>query len=106
MKIPDLAFMHSETVELEIDNLMTFRQLSILVEDIEELMLWWPNGHGEQNLFKMTIEISIGAETIAKSETIGFRSVALIQNPIKDSKQDGLTFFFEINNVPIFLKGV
>ena len=38
-----------------------------------------------------------------KTKTIGFRRAQLIQRELID--QDGLSFFFEINNIPIFCGG-
>ena len=38
-----------------------------------------------------------------QTKTIGFRRVRLVEERLKD--QEGLSFFFEINNVPIFCGG-
>ena len=104
VKLEELVFEYSETVYLEGNGSRTFKKLKILVDKIDELKLWWPNGQGEQSLFKMTIEVRRAeCESIMKSKYIGFRSVTLVQSPLEE--KHGLTFFFEINNTPIFLKG-
>ena len=43
--------------------------------------------------------------SIVKTRNIAFRSVQLIQEPVLQTADQGLTFYFEINNIPVFLKG-
>ncbi|XP_066600799.1 beta-mannosidase [Prorops nasuta] len=62
--------------------------------------LWWPNGYGEQHLYIFEVCMETG-DVQCKHKRIGFRTVELIQEPLKK----GLSFFFRINNVPIFAKG-
>ncbi|ESO87028.1 hypothetical protein LOTGIDRAFT_183459 [Lottia gigantea] len=70
--------------------------------------LWWPNGYGEQALYNLTVKFvtfdkkQIMAQT---STRIGFRSLELVQEPVSDNSSHGVTFYFKINNVPIFFKG-
>lgn len=35
------------------------------------------------------------------SQTVGFRSVRIVTDPLPD----GATFYFEVNRVPVFIKG-
>ncbi len=64
--------------------------------------LWWPNGLGEQNLYKVKISIYENkkeVDTITK--TIGLRKIKLIRE--KDAL--GESFKFEINGIQFFAKG-
>ncbi|WP_289004790.1 glycoside hydrolase family 2 protein [Parabacteroides sp.] len=64
--------------------------------------LWWSNGLGEAHLYPFTATISMD-DKIADSHTtnIGIRSIRVINKPDKD----GHTFYFELNGVPVFMKG-
>lgn len=70
-----------------------------------ELDLWWPVGYGEQNLH--TVEIKLrdenGKIVDVQSKRVGFRRVRLVQEPLID--EEGRSFYFEVNNVPIFCGG-
>lgn len=78
--------------------------------------LWWPNGYGAQKLYTLTVSWrpenrdvrtnriknvpNIYAES-SKSVRIGFRNIELVEN----NRDDGKTFFFQINGIAIFMKG-
>ncbi|CAH1280029.1 unnamed protein product [Diabrotica balteata] len=64
---------------------------------------WWPNGYGESKLYllKVTYESSDTKDVSIKKQKIGFRKVELVQ----DKLTNGLSFYFKINDVPIFMKG-
>jgi beta-mannosidase len=65
-------------------------------------LLWWPNGHGSQSLYKMTLHLKQpDHETISEEKHIGIRKVRLLQ-PIDD---EGRKFVIEINGRMIFAKG-
>lgn len=66
--------------------------------------LWWPAGHGEQPLYEAEVELK-GEIDVIQSKTIifGLRKVELVRRPLKCAK--GETFFFRINNRPIFCVG-
>ena len=66
--------------------------------------LWYPNGYGDQKLYKVDFKITIGNGIFTDSYTLGFRSVQLIQDPMP-GMNNGLSFYLKINNIPIFLKG-
>ena len=71
---------------------------------VNKVDLWWPNGYGDQPLYTVTIEIMTEDEMEAKtSKRIGFRKVELVQE--KYEGEDGLSFYFKINDRPVFVKG-
>ena len=71
---------------------------------IKDPKLWYPIGYGSQPLYQVTIKLRNG-DTILDvcTKTIGLRQVKLIQKPLDN--EDGTTFYFEINNIPVFCNG-
>ncbi|KAI5467514.1 family 2 glycosyl hydrolase [Mariannaea sp. PMI_226] len=72
--------------------------------DIKNPELWYPIRYGKQPLY--TIKATLLAqddEVDSVSKRIGLRRLRLIQRPLDD--QPGATFFFEVNNVPLFCGG-
>ena len=69
---------------------------------ISEIERWWPNGMGNQKLYEVKLEISYDNYTSESSKSIGLRTIELITE--KDSIGDN--FFFKINGIPTFMKGV
>ncbi|OCL02433.1 glycoside hydrolase family 2 protein [Glonium stellatum] len=65
--------------------------------------LWYPHTHGEQPLYviRITVTSSSGEVLDTSTKTIGLRRIQLIQTPLKE----GSTFYFAVNNVPIFMGG-
>jgi beta-mannosidase len=86
----------SETVSTKGDASVTFH--------IGNPELWYPIRYGKQPLY--TIRATIlqdGHEVDSMAKKIGLRRAELIQRELKD--QPGTSFFFEINNIPIFCGG-
>lgn len=78
--------------------------LLVSVNKSMTLDTWWPRGHGNQTGYKMTTTFMIaGGYKIDKISKVYFRTVELVQEPIPGSP--GLSFYFRINGVPIFMKG-
>ena len=75
--------------------------ISIPVE-ISKPELWFPNGYGAQPLynFKATL-IANGQSADEKSTRTGLRKIVLRQDP----DQWGRVFEFEVNGIPVFIKG-
>ncbi|XP_064649950.1 beta-mannosidase-like [Lineus longissimus] len=67
--------------------------------------LWWPNGHGNQKLYDINVQITDNSldPVDKKSLRFGFRTIKLIENDIQGGK--ATTFYFMINDKPIFMKG-
>ncbi|PBP16943.1 putative beta-mannosidase B [Diplocarpon rosae] len=71
---------------------------------IEKPALWFPRRYGQQPLYTVTATLFDGTSEIdSQSKKFGLRRAELIQRPVKD--QPGTTFFFQINNIPIFCGG-
>jgi beta-mannosidase len=74
--------------------------------NIKDPELWYPIRYGRQPLYTLTATL-LHNSTMTEADTIskkfGLRRVELIQRPMKD--QPGTTFFFQINNIPIFCGG-
>lgn len=64
--------------------------------------LWWTNGLGEPYLYPFKAEIAFNGRTADVNETnLGLRSIKVINKP----DEAGHTFYFELNGVPVFMKG-
>ncbi|KAK9802298.1 putative Beta-mannosidase [Seiridium cardinale] len=71
---------------------------------INDPELWYPVRYGKQPLYtiKATL-LSDGQEIDSVSKKIGLRKARLVQRPLKE--QPGTSFFFEVNNIPLFCGG-
>uniref|UniRef100_A0A3Q3L5P9 Beta-mannosidase n=1 Tax=Labrus bergylta TaxID=56723 RepID=A0A3Q3L5P9_9LABR len=80
---------------------VTLKTASLVSADVK---LWWPNGHGDQPFYCLSIRGSQDGILVLSTESkVYFRTVELVQEPIVGSP--GLSFYFRINGKPIFLKG-
>ncbi|KAG9258178.1 family 2 glycosyl hydrolase [Emericellopsis atlantica] len=71
---------------------------------IEDPELWYPIRYGKQPLYTLKATLLDGQTEVHSSEKrIGLRRSELAQRPLKD--QPGTSFFFEVNNIPIFCGG-
>jgi beta-mannosidase len=71
---------------------------------IEDPELWFPIRYGQQPLYTITATLLDGsAEVDSESKKFGLRRAELVQRSLTD--QPGTTFFFQINNIPIFCGG-
>ncbi|XP_055549326.1 beta-mannosidase-like [Wyeomyia smithii] len=103
-----LTGLAEQTITVEEDSaengeLLVENTLKVPKQSVER---WWPNGHGLQKLYELRVQWEDEILTSPQKPTekiirIGFRSIELVQ----DKTNDGLTFYFMVNNVPIFMKG-
>ncbi|KAK1623226.1 family 2 glycosyl hydrolase [Colletotrichum phormii] len=71
---------------------------------IQDPALWYPIRYGKQPLYTVTATLLSGSDEVdTLSKKIGIRKVELVQRPVKE--QPGTSFFFQVNNVPIFCGG-
>ena len=69
---------------------------------IENPMLWWPNGLGEQNLYRITTELKENGKVVDSSvKNIGLRTLKLI----REKDKYGESFCHEINGIRFFAMG-
>ncbi|MBO3800393.1 MAG: glycoside hydrolase family 2 protein [Candidatus Brockarchaeota archaeon] len=69
---------------------------------IKKPKLWWPNGYGDQNLYDLEITVE-GPNGVLDSirKKVGIRKIEVVQ----EKDEEGKTFFFKVNNTPVFCKG-
>jgi beta-mannosidase len=71
---------------------------------IDNPQLWWPHGYGEQPLYRLVTTLLRGSEGLDRRELrLGLRKLRLVQQPVDG--EAGTSFFFEVNNTPIFCGG-
>ncbi|KAK7223548.1 hypothetical protein V2G26_011551 [Clonostachys chloroleuca] len=72
--------------------------------EVQNPELWYPIRYGAQPLYDFKATLLDGdSEVDTVTKRIGLRKVALVQKPLQD--QEGTSFFFEINNIPVFCGG-
>lgn len=71
--------------------------------EIPDAKLWWPNGYGDHPVYASTLNIfnHLQKNVYTKNVSFAVRTVELVNE--KDSI--GTSFFFKVNDKPIFMKG-
>lgn len=102
ISIPELKT--QETLKIQLSPGESSVVLLVTIDKNVSVDRWWPNGHGNQTGYNMTVHFySDGRYSIERSTKVYFRTVELVQENITGSP--GLSFYFKINDLPIFLKG-
>ncbi len=69
---------------------------------IKKPQLWWPNGYGEQPMYRAIFSLVSNDEEVERLEVpFALRTVRLLQEPDKE----GASFIIEMNGEKIFCKG-
>lgn len=69
--------------------------------DITNPELWWPNGHGKQDMYEFEIHLKMDDCKDSKKVRTGLRDFKVQI----EKEEDGNSFAFIVNNKPIFSKG-
>jgi beta-mannosidase len=85
---------HAASRAVELDKGFNTSDVEI---SIKNPSLWWPNGHGEQPLYELTVQL--GGDIV--SRRIGLRSLELVTA----EEAQGLSMVFRVNKRDIFCKG-
>ncbi|MEZ0537920.1 glycoside hydrolase family 2 protein [Caldicellulosiruptoraceae bacterium PP1] len=73
--------------------------------ELENPYLWFPNGYGEQPLYKLILELKDERKLYDKKDySIGIRKLEYMHN--ENSPADSLPYTFVINGKKIYIKGV
>ncbi|XP_053108977.1 beta-mannosidase [Hemicordylus capensis] len=102
VSIPELQTQQTHGIKLrpEEGSIVLFVNISKSVA----VETWWPRGHGNQTGYNMTTTFILeGGYKIEKFSKVYFRTVELVEEPI--SRSPGLSFYFRINGLPVFMKG-
>ncbi len=92
------------------DSLVVKENISIIKENeytikVNNPKLWYPNGYGEQPLYKLSLSVyENGNLSDSKETTFGFSDVTFIKN--EKAPDDALGYTLLINEKKIYIKGV
>ncbi|KAK7092217.1 beta-mannosidase-like [Littorina saxatilis] len=96
----------SETHNVSVSTQVNWVEVNITVPQSTNVQLWWPNGYGNQTLYDVIFTFtSSDGEMTSQKRRIGFRTAELVQDPVSADPKQGLTFYFRINGLPVFMKG-
>jgi len=83
---------------------VTVSHITSVTFHISNPELWYPIRYGKQPLYSIkAVLIQDETEIDTMTKRFGLRRAELIQRELKD--QPGTSFFFQVNNIPIFCGG-
>ena len=96
-----IKFTHEITIDANSSTAVTLDSKSIAALHILNPKLWWPNGYGEQNLYKLTLSFE-PAKSEAASDTLSTNfGIRKIDYSVADSENLTLS----VNGVKIMVRG-
>ncbi|WP_016778679.1 beta-mannosidase [Anaerophaga thermohalophila] len=70
--------------------------------EVNDPKLWWTNGLGEPHLYSFNFSLKDEIRLLDTHQlNYGIRTLKLVQEP----DETGHTFYFELNGIPVFMKG-
>ena len=92
----------THTVKAEPNQTNGGTSICTLQSSILSPQLWWPNGFGDQALYRLEVSLESGKAVLdSRTYQVGLRTVELRREP----DEWGESFTFVVNGVPIFVKG-
>ncbi|KAL1958971.1 hypothetical protein VTO42DRAFT_3524 [Malbranchea cinnamomea] len=80
------------------------RGIATVTFHVPDPQLWYPARYGRQPLYELMATLSVnGIDLDSSIKRLGLRRAELVQKNLNDAP--GTTFFFEVNNIPIFCGG-
>src|SRR5579859_4341787 len=93
---PDGSLAHS--ADLTADQQLLEYRLTL-----DNPQLWYPNGYGTQALYQLNVALSDSGSTDVLRRRLGLRRLRVVQEGV--TNEPGTSFYFEVNNVPVFCGG-
>jgi beta-mannosidase len=94
-----IVFRKEVTVAANGNTSIAFDRESVAALHLADPKLWWPNGYGAQNLYKLQLEFQVGKQ-VSSSQTTNF-GIRKIEYQVADS--ENLTI--SVNGVKIMVRG-
>ncbi len=71
--------------------------------ELDRPRLWWPRTHGTPDLYSLRLDLELGGEVVdSRQDMVGIREIRPV---LSDSETGEASFRFEVNGMPVFLKG-
>ncbi|MBA2362418.1 MAG: hypothetical protein H0V86_02680 [Chloroflexia bacterium] len=101
---PDtLAWGLDDPTGVEVARGMVSALEGVFTADLDRPHLWWPRTHGTPNLYRVRIDLHVGEDVVdSRRVSIGVRDVRPV---LSDADTGEAMFRFEVNGMPVFLKG-